>query len=103
MASNAMKELRAKYTKEAIDDHQMAVTAGTKTDLLKCGKCLKSNCTYNQVSHVVFANGLLLFNDYISLQRYMLNRSNYNLPGSQNRTLPNKKLPRALNGISQLL
>lgn len=49
MASNAMKDLRAKYTKQSIDDHQMAVTAGTKTDLLKCGKCLKSNCTYNQV------------------------------------------------------
>ena len=50
MASDHMKELRAKLTKEAINDHQMAVTGGTTTDLLKCGKCGKRNCTYNQVS-----------------------------------------------------
>lgn len=49
MASDNMKELRAKYTKEAIDDHQMAKTGGTTTDLFKCGKCGKCNCTYNQV------------------------------------------------------
>lgn len=49
MASDEMKQLRQKFTKEAINDHQMAVTGGTKTDLLKCGKCRKSNCTYNQV------------------------------------------------------
>ncbi|XP_064486371.1 transcription elongation factor A protein 1-like [Ornithodoros turicata] len=49
MASDDMKQLRQKLTKEAINDHQMAVTGGTKTDLLKCGKCRKSNCTYNQV------------------------------------------------------
>lgn len=49
MASDSMKNLRAKYTKEAIDDHQMAKTGGTTTDLFKCGKCGKSNCTYNQV------------------------------------------------------
>lgn len=49
MASDDMKQLRQKLTKEAINDHQMAVTGGTKTDLLKCGKCKKSNCTYNQV------------------------------------------------------
>ena len=44
-----MKDLRAKYTKESIDDHQMAKTGGTTTDLFKCGKCGKKNCTYNQV------------------------------------------------------
>lgn len=49
MASDEMKQLRQKFTKESINDHQMAVTGGTKTDLLKCGKCRKSNCTYNQV------------------------------------------------------
>lgn len=49
MASEEMKTLRQKFTKEAINDAQMAVTGGTKTDLLKCGKCKKSNCTYNQV------------------------------------------------------
>ncbi|XP_053210457.1 transcription elongation factor A protein 1-like [Panonychus citri] len=49
MASNEMKELRQKLTKEAINDHQMAVTGGTKTDLIKCPKCKKTNTTYNQV------------------------------------------------------
>ena len=49
MASEDLKTLRAKLTKEAIDDHQMATTSGTKTDLLKCGRCGKRNCTYNQV------------------------------------------------------
>ncbi|XP_064607079.1 transcription elongation factor A protein 1-like [Liolophura sinensis] len=49
MASKELKDLRAKMTKDAINDHQMAQTGGTNTDLLKCGKCLKNNCTYNQV------------------------------------------------------
>lgn len=49
MASDEMKQLRARLTKEAIDDHQMAKTGGTATDLFKCGKCGKNNCTYNQV------------------------------------------------------
>ena len=31
MASDEMKQLRQKFTKEAINDHQMAVTGGTKT------------------------------------------------------------------------
>ena len=49
MASEDMKKLRQHYTKEAIRDSQMAVTEGTKTDLLKCSKCGKRNVTYNQV------------------------------------------------------
>ncbi|CAL1531134.1 unnamed protein product [Lymnaea stagnalis] len=49
MASKEMKQLREKLTKEAINDHQMAKTGGTTTDLFKCGKCRKNNCTYNQV------------------------------------------------------
>ncbi|XP_059173549.1 transcription elongation factor S-II-like [Physella acuta] len=49
MASKEMKQLREKLTKEAINDHQMAKTGGTTTDLFKCGKCHKKNCTYNQV------------------------------------------------------
>jgi len=49
MASAEMKELRKKFTKEAINDHQMAVTGGTKTHLIKCPNCKKNNCTYNQV------------------------------------------------------
>ena len=49
MASKELKEIRKDITKTAIKEHQMAVTSGTKTDLLKCGKCLKRNCSYNQV------------------------------------------------------
>ena len=49
MASKEMQELRNKLTKEAIDDHQMAKTQGCPTDLFKCGKCGKHNCSYNQV------------------------------------------------------
>lgn len=50
MASNEMKQLRNKFLKEAIDDAQLATVQGTTTDLLKCGKCKKRNCTYNQVN-----------------------------------------------------
>ncbi|XP_078319207.1 transcription elongation factor A protein 1-like isoform X2 [Crassostrea virginica] len=49
MASDEMRKLRAKFTKESIDDHQMARQEGTTTDLFKCGKCGKKNCTYNQL------------------------------------------------------
>ncbi|KAG7162782.1 Transcription elongation factor S-II-like [Homarus americanus] len=49
MASEEMKALREKFTKEGIDDHQLAIAQGTKTDLLKCGKCGQRNCTYNQM------------------------------------------------------
>jgi len=49
MASNEMKQLRAKLTKEAIDDHQMAKREGAKSDLFKCGRCGKRDTTYNQV------------------------------------------------------
>lgn len=45
-----MKQLRNKFLKEAIDDAQLATVQGTTTDLLKCGKCKKRNCTYNQVN-----------------------------------------------------
>ncbi|KAK7100897.1 transcription elongation factor S-II-like [Littorina saxatilis] len=49
MASSEMKNLRAKLTKQAIDDHQLSKTTGTVTDLFKCGKCGKYNCSYSQV------------------------------------------------------
>jgi len=49
MASEEMKELRAKLTKEAIDDHQMAQQGGTKSDLFKCNRCGQRDTTYNQV------------------------------------------------------
>ena len=49
MASDAMKKLRQQFTKDAIRDAQMSTEGGTKTDLLKCAKCKKRNCTYTQV------------------------------------------------------
>ncbi|KAG9510514.1 Transcription elongation factor A protein 1, partial [Fragariocoptes setiger] len=49
MASDELKEQRAQFTKEAINDHQMAHTGGTKTSEIKCPACKKYNCTYNQV------------------------------------------------------
>lgn len=49
MASEEMKKIREKFVKEAINDAQLATAEGTKTDLLKCGKCKKRNCTYNQM------------------------------------------------------
>jgi len=49
MASSEMKSLRDEFTKESIKDHQMAKTGGTQTSLFKCGRCGKSNCSYNQL------------------------------------------------------
>lgn len=49
LASDEMRQIRDKFKKEAINDAQLATVQGTKTDLLKCGKCKKRNCTYNQV------------------------------------------------------
>lgn len=49
MASDEMKKLREKLTKEAINDHQMARTQGAKTTLLKCGKCKGNNVEYTEM------------------------------------------------------
>jgi transcription elongation factor S-II len=49
MASDEMRKLRDRFVKESIDDAQLAVVQGTKTDLLKCGKCRRRNCSYNQL------------------------------------------------------
>ena len=49
MASDELKELRAKFTKEAIDDHQMARTQGAKTSQLTCGRCKKNNVAYSEM------------------------------------------------------
>lgn len=49
MASDEMKKVRDKFEKDAINDAQLATVQGTQTDLLKCGKCKKRNCTYNQI------------------------------------------------------
>lgn len=49
MASDDLKELRAKFTQEAIDDHQMARREGAKTSLLTCGRCKKNNIVYSEM------------------------------------------------------
>lgn len=49
MASEEMKSLRDRFNKESILDHQMSVQEGTESDMFRCGKCGKSNCTYNQM------------------------------------------------------
>lgn len=49
MASEEMKKLREKLTKEAINDHQMARTQGAKTSMLKCSKCKKNNVEYSEM------------------------------------------------------
>jgi len=49
MASNELKSLRAQFMKESIEDAQLSTVPGTKTDLLKCVKCRKRNCTYSQL------------------------------------------------------
>lgn len=49
MASAEMKKVRDQFVKDGINDSQLATVQGTKTDLLKCNKCGKRNCTYNQV------------------------------------------------------
>lgn len=49
MASDELKREREKYTKEAINDHQMALTTGTRTSEIKCPACKKFDCTYNQM------------------------------------------------------
>ena len=56
MASDDMKKLRKEYTKEGIRKSQMAMASGSgsgsKAAILKCGRCKKTNCTYNQVSNI---------------------------------------------------
>jgi len=49
MASDHVKQQRKTFVEEGIKASHLAVKEGTKTDLLKCGKCKKRNCTYNQL------------------------------------------------------
>lgn len=49
MASDELKRQREIYTKEAINDHQMSLTTGTRTSEIKCPACKKYDCTYNQM------------------------------------------------------
>lgn len=49
MASDEVREMRDKFNKAAILEHQMSVQTGTPSDMFKCGKCGKKNCTYTQL------------------------------------------------------
>jgi len=49
MANDDIKRQREEFVKQGINDAQLAQVEGTKTDMLKCGKCKKNNCTYNQI------------------------------------------------------
>merc|ERR1712025_136690 len=49
MASDEVKKQREAFIKEGIDASRLAQVEGTKTSDLKCGKCGKRNCTYNQL------------------------------------------------------
>merc|ERR1719474_600650 len=49
MANEDIKKQREAFVKQGINDAQLAQVEGTKTDLLKCGKCKKNNCSYNQI------------------------------------------------------
>lgn len=49
MASDEVKKQREEFVKAGIDSSMLAKVEGTKTSDLKCGKCGKRNCTYNQL------------------------------------------------------
>lgn len=49
MASDDMKDLRTRYTEEAINDYQLPKVDGAVSDLFSCEKCGAKNCTYKQV------------------------------------------------------
>lgn len=49
MASQAMREKRSEFQKEACREAQIAVTGGSKTHLLTCGRCKKNDVLYNQL------------------------------------------------------
>ena len=48
MASDEVKKEREAFIKQGIDDSALAVHEGTKSGLIKCGGCGKSNTTYHQ-------------------------------------------------------
>lgn len=49
MANDEVKKEREGFVKQGIDESRLAMVEGTQTDMLKCGKCHKNNCTYNQL------------------------------------------------------
>ena len=48
MASDDVKKQREVFIKEGINDSALAIAEGTKSELIKCGGCGKSNTTYHQ-------------------------------------------------------
>lgn len=48
MASDQVKKEREQYIKDGINDSALAIAQGTKSTLIKCGGCGKSNTTYHQ-------------------------------------------------------
>ena len=60
MASDEVKKEREAFIKEGINDSALAVAEGTKSTLIKCGGCGKSNTTYHQAQTRWF---LLLVDD----------------------------------------
>jgi len=48
MASDEVKKEREQFIKDGINDSALAVAQGTKSTLIKCGGCGKSNTTYHQ-------------------------------------------------------
>ena len=63
MASDEVKKEREAFIKEGINDSALAVAEGTKSTLIKCGGCGKSNTTYHQAQTrflLFFCNGVLL-------------------------------------------
>jgi hypothetical protein len=77
MASDEMRNIRDKFVKEGINDSQLAINQGTKTDLLKCSKCRQRNCTYNQVSLILYMlyplyikMGILILKNFVFFAKF---------------------------------
>ena len=67
MSNDEIKKQREQFVKEGIKDSRLAVVEGTKTDLLKCGKCGKRNCTYNQLQTRFILSIIVIINNIFAL------------------------------------
>jgi len=52
MASDEMRKIRERLSREAFNDHQIVLNSGTQSDLFQCTRCHKRNTTYNQVGSI---------------------------------------------------
>ena len=73
MASDEMKDLRAKLTQEAINDHQMGMIDGTVSDLFSCEKCGSNKCTYKQVNEFYFT---LIWFPFLNVLLFLFQKEN---------------------------